>query len=248
MAEYKIKVIGSGGVGKSALTIKFIQNTFVEKVCFHVCVWYLALSVVVFISPHRMHTHIHISMFICPLKYDPTIEDSYRKQIDVDGSAVMLDITDTAGQEEYAEMRDELLGDGDGFVVVYSITDPTSFEEVSNLYESILKTKSKEEGIPCILAGNKVDMENDRAVPREHGEEQAKKMGPLCRFFETSARADPAINVKEIFEELVRLINQKEGGVKESTTEATTGEDKTAAAPSAPPKKVEKKKKPCLIL
>lgn len=32
MAEYKIKVIGSGGVGKSALTIKFIQNTFVEKV------------------------------------------------------------------------------------------------------------------------------------------------------------------------------------------------------------------------
>jgi len=212
MAEYKIKVIGSGGVGKSALTIKFIQNTFVEK-------------------------------------YDPTIEDSYRKQIDVDGSAVMLDITDTAGQEEYAEMRDELLGDGDGFIVVYSITDPTSFEEVSNLYEAILKTKNKDEGVPCILAGNKVDMENDRAVPKEHGEDQAMKMGSLCRFFETSAKADPSINVKEIFEELVRLINQKDGGAKEENeTQKTSGEKKENASPAATTKKTEKKKKPCSIL
>ena len=62
MAEYKFVVLGSGGVGKSALTIQFIQGNFVEK-------------------------------------YDPTIEDSYRKQIEVDGKACMLDILDTAGQE-----------------------------------------------------------------------------------------------------------------------------------------------------
>jgi GTPase SAR1 family protein len=30
-------------------------------------------------------------------KYDPTIEDSYRKLVEVDGSACMLDIMDTAG-------------------------------------------------------------------------------------------------------------------------------------------------------
>jgi Ras-related protein Rap-2C len=32
MTEYRVKVVGAGGVGKSALTIKFIQGTFVEKV------------------------------------------------------------------------------------------------------------------------------------------------------------------------------------------------------------------------
>ena len=36
---------------------------------------------------------------IISLQYDPTIEDNYRRQIDCDGLAVMLDITDTAGQE-----------------------------------------------------------------------------------------------------------------------------------------------------
>jgi GTPase SAR1 family protein len=32
--EYKIVVLGSGGVGKSALTVQFVQGVFVEKVIF----------------------------------------------------------------------------------------------------------------------------------------------------------------------------------------------------------------------
>lgn len=31
-------------------------------------------------------------------QYDPTIEDSYRKQLEVDGQSCMLDVMDTAGQ------------------------------------------------------------------------------------------------------------------------------------------------------
>lgn len=31
MREYKIVVLGSGGVGKSALTVQFVQGIFVEK-------------------------------------------------------------------------------------------------------------------------------------------------------------------------------------------------------------------------
>ena len=30
-------------------------------------------------------------------RYDPTIEDSYRKQVEVDGQQCMLEILDTAG-------------------------------------------------------------------------------------------------------------------------------------------------------
>lgn len=40
-------------------------------------------------------------------KYDPTIEDSYRKELTVDGRTVVLEILDTAGQEEYASLRSE---------------------------------------------------------------------------------------------------------------------------------------------
>ena len=38
-------------------------------------------------------------------EYDPTIEDSYRKQCIIDDEVALLDVLDTAGQEEYSAMR-----------------------------------------------------------------------------------------------------------------------------------------------
>lgn len=54
-------------------------------------------------------------------EYDPTMEDSYRKQIKVDGEECLLDVLDTAGQEEYSAMRDKYLRTAQGFVIVFSI-------------------------------------------------------------------------------------------------------------------------------
>lgn len=51
-------------------------------------------------------------------RYDPTIEANYRKQVTVDQDAVMLDILDTAGQEEYSVLRELYMRMGDGFLLV----------------------------------------------------------------------------------------------------------------------------------
>jgi GTPase KRas len=56
-------------------------------------------------------------------EYDPTIEDSYRKQSVIDDEVALLDVLDTAGQEEYSAMREQYMRTGEGFLLVYSITD-----------------------------------------------------------------------------------------------------------------------------
>lgn len=48
--------------------------------------------------------------------YDLTIEDSYRKQVVIDGKSCVLEVLDTAGQEEYTALRDAWIKDAEGFV------------------------------------------------------------------------------------------------------------------------------------
>ncbi|KAK6176106.1 ras-related protein Rap1 [Patella vulgata] len=167
MREYKIVVLGSGGVGKSALTVQFVQGIFVEK-------------------------------------YDPTIEDSYRKQVEVNGCQCMLEILDTAGTEQFTAMRDLYMKNGQGFLLVYSITAQSTFNDLQDLREQILRVKDTED-VPMILVGNKCDLEDERVVGKDQGANLARNFN--CGFLETSAKAK--VNVGEIFCDLVRLINQK---------------------------------------
>lgn len=164
MTEYKLVIVGGGGVGKSALTIQLIQNHFVDE-------------------------------------YDPTIEDSYRKQVTIDQETCLLDILDTAGQEEYSAMRDQYMRSGQGFLTVFAVTSRSSFDEVTSFREQILRVKD-EDKVPMVLAGNKCDLDNERQVTKAQGDELAKSFG--CPFFETSAKA--RINVEEAFYQLVREI------------------------------------------
>lgn len=167
MREYKIVVLGSGGVGKSALTVQFVQGIFVEK-------------------------------------YDPTIEDSYRKQVEVDGQQCMLEILDTAGTEQFTAMRDLYMKNGQGFVLVYSITAQSTFNDLQDLREQILRVKDTDD-VPMVLVGNKCDLEDERVVGKDLGRSLAAQFN--CAFMETSAKAK--INVNDIFYDLVQQINKK---------------------------------------
>ncbi|KAI9836882.1 MAG: Ras GTPase [Sarea resinae] len=73
--------------------------------------------------------------------YDPTIEDSYRKQVQIDGQPCMLEVLDTAGQEEYTALRDQWIRDGEGFVLVYSISSRSSFSRIEKFYNHIQRVK-----------------------------------------------------------------------------------------------------------
>lgn len=177
MTEYKLVIVGGGGVGKSALTIQLIQNHFIDE-------------------------------------YDPTIEDSYRKQVTIDNETCLLDILDTAGQEEYSAMRDQYMRTGQGFICVYAITSRSSFDEISSFREQILRVKD-EDKVPMVVAANKCDLESERQITTAEGQDLAKSFG--CPFYETSAKA--RINVEDSFYQLVREIrkyNQAKNGSSDS--------------------------------
>jgi len=139
--------------------------------------------------------------------YDPTIEDSYRRSIAVDGRTVLLDILDTAGQDEYSAMRDSYMRSGQGFMLVYSVDSRSSHAEVRKFHEHILRVREEQieaQGkMPMVLIGNKSDLVRERQVTPAEGEALALELGGIP-FFETSARLRK--NVEEAFFQIVREI------------------------------------------
>jgi hypothetical protein len=92
-----------------------------------------------------------------------TFADSYRKQCVIDDEVALLDVLDTAGQEEYSAMREQYMRTGEGFLLVYSITDRQSFEEIMTFQQQILRVKDKDY-FPMIVVGNKCDLDGERQV------------------------------------------------------------------------------------
>ncbi|KAL3999394.1 solute carrier family 25, member 38 [Sarotherodon galilaeus] len=178
MREYKVVVLGSGGVGKSALTVQFVTGTFIEK-------------------------------------YDPTIEDFYRKEIEVDSSPSVLEILDTAGTEQFASMRDLYIRNGQGFILVYSLVNQQSFQDIKPMRDQIIRVKStislmslsllicRYQQVPVVLVGNKVDLEDEREVSPSEGQALAEDWG--CPFMETSAKSKTMVD--ELFAEIVRQMD-----------------------------------------
>ncbi|XP_066997690.1 ras-related protein Ral-a isoform X2 [Anabrus simplex] len=163
-ALHKVIMVGSGGVGKSALTLQFMYDEFVED-------------------------------------YEPTKADSYRKKVVLDGEEVQIDILDTAGQEDYAAIRDNYFRSGEGFLCVFSITEDDSFEATQEFREQILRVKN-DNNIPFLLVGNKSDLEEKRKVSLADATNRAKQWG--VPYVETSAKTRK--NVDKVFFDLIRKI------------------------------------------
>ena len=165
--QYKIVMLGSGAVGKSAITVQMVSGHFLSS-------------------------------------YDPTIEDSYRTTINVNNQDIILNIIDTAGQEEFYALRDQYIRSGDGYIIVFSITSVTSFLEVNAIKEQLNMILDTDDNtlIPIILVGNKCDLEEYRQVQSSDAQRLAEEW--KVKYFETSAKNK--ININRIFEELVYLI------------------------------------------
>ena len=124
------------------------------------------------------------------------------KLFDLNGHKIRAQIWDTAGQEKYKSITGAYFKGSKGALVVYDITQKSTYESLEKWVNDLKSAGDPK--ITIILIGNKSDLEENRQVSKEQGEEKAKSFG--CAFLETSALSgdniDKAFNmmVKEIFE------------------------------------------------
>lgn len=124
---------------------------------------------------------------------------------------------------------------GQGFLIVYAVNNRKSFEKLDEYREAILNVKDVD-NYPVIIVGNKCDLEAERTVSTQEGQEMAKVYD--CPFFETSAKS--RTNVDEAYLELVKEIRRFEAKKKAKPAD---GDDS-----SAPKEKTEGKSGCCVLM
>uniref|UniRef100_A0A8C5ITY3 small monomeric GTPase n=1 Tax=Junco hyemalis TaxID=40217 RepID=A0A8C5ITY3_JUNHY len=160
----------------------------------------------------------HLPCVSCP-------EMIYRHVAVIDGEMVHFEILDTAGQEEDSLQIEEKIKWGDGFAVVYSVTDRCSFDEVmrlcfliNHLHASPKRSGGGAEQPPVVIVGNKKDLQFDRMVSTEDGENLSKAL--KIPFYEISTRdsyEEPVAVFSSLYQELLRQGHFSPGSFKRRT-------------------------------
>merc|ERR1712080_605527 len=90
-----------------------------------------------------------------------------------------------------------------GIALVYDTTNEISFYNIKKWIQDV-RTYA-ESNVNLFLIGNKCDLQNEKAIQKEKGQEIADEYN--VKFFETSAKEN--INVQEAFSALVNMVCER---------------------------------------
>jgi small GTP-binding protein len=142
--------------------------------------------------------------------YLPTLgANIVRKDVNLEetNTKIRLIMWDLAGQEKYNVIRSMYFQGCEGALLVYDVTRYNTFDNIKSRWLRDFKKYIRKEGV-YVLIGNKTDLVDERAVPREKGEELAEKIN-ASHFVETSAKLGE--NIEEAFLSLVKQILSNHG-------------------------------------
>jgi len=146
--------------------------------------------------------------------WDPTIEDLYQKEDQINNQFFHLSVQDTAGQDWFKVLREDYIKNSQGFLIVYSVAEPqpdlsetqnneevkkSSFQNIRDHYDMI-RRHHPDISTPIQLVANKVDLR--RHVSEDEGRALANELN--VKYIETSALRDS--NVKEAFQEICTML------------------------------------------
>lgn len=137
----------------------------------------------------------------------PTLEDNYKKYIEVEGQRFQINILDTSGEDEYQTLFDSWIRQSDGIILTFAVDTNKSFKDLNTKYQRILKNQiANEKKYPIILIGNKCDT-NKREVTQKQAKNYADKI--KASYFEVSALTDENNNINTAFMKIAEKVLSK---------------------------------------
>ena len=125
------------------------------------------------------------------------------KLFDIKGHSIKAQIWDTAGQERYKSITNAYYKGALGALVVYDITRKETFNSVDKWISDLTAVADKK--ITVLVIGNKCDLDDQRQITKEQGEEKGRSFN--AAFLETSASSGS--NIDKAFEMLIKEVYEK---------------------------------------
>uniref|UniRef100_H3BGC5 Ras homolog family member F, filopodia associated n=2 Tax=Latimeria chalumnae TaxID=7897 RepID=H3BGC5_LATCH len=94
-----------------------------------------------------------------PENYAPSVFEKYTSSVTIGNKEIILNLYDTAGQEDYDRLRPLSYQNADLVLICYDVTNPTSHDNV--LIKWYPEVNHFCRGIPILLVGCKIDLRKD---------------------------------------------------------------------------------------
>ncbi|KAJ7123354.1 P-loop containing nucleoside triphosphate hydrolase protein, partial [Mycena filopes] len=180
--QFNVVVLGAGGVGKSALTVRFVRDVFVEN------------------YDPTIEEQYHRPMMV-------DNELSSLEVLDTAGAEQFTSLNEVyikSGRGFVLVFRQVSRSPSSHFPISRdaasnSLTQEVSLKEVESLRKQIFRIKGSE-SVPIVVVGTKSDLVSEREVPTTTIESLASRWN--LPFYETSAKRNWHIN--DVFEDLLR--------------------------------------------
>jgi len=160
-----------------------------------------------------------------PMEYVPTAYDNYTVKVRINEDFYKLEICDTAGQDDFDDMRRMCYVDCDVIMACFSVVSPTSLLNVADKWLGEIDSRLR--GIPVLLVGTQSDLRDDldvlvdlatynqRPVSTEEAMKLVRRNSSIVEYIECSSLTQH--NLKEVFDSAIRnALIKKEQGNKRS--------------------------------
>ena len=140
---------------------------------------------------------------IFPGEYIPTVFDNYTANVLFKGKPILLELWDTAGQEEYDRLRPLAYPNTHVFLICFAINGSASYENVRAKWSPEIKHHCPD--TPIVLVGTKNDLRDenvDQQLITETQGQQLKEEIQAHTYLECSSLM--SVGLKEVFDEAIK--------------------------------------------